>query len=277
MNKPFSGNSTYTDSLCVFRCLTYHKYGVKCYKVPKIFKNLFYQYFNMYVSYQKQRIEPVDNNPFSFPGIEMEALIHVENCFKININIYNKNEEGTCMILRQSIGKHEEGVNMQEYNGHMSYIANFANYAQTFECIRYKKLFRRRQDYKNHLSAYLNTIRHYYAGGYYVLKMNTFEMLEEVDVYVPQNERYYPHFASYNLEAMMMHVKYTQNNKLKWLAKHIPFCFGVCSNISGYKQPYVYINDDMDELVDSMISYLNQMSANSKLVCEKNGLLYLNS
>ncbi len=100
MNKPFSGNSTYTDSLCVFRCLTYHKYGVKCYKVPKILKNLVYRYFNMYVSHQKQRMEPIDNNPFSFPGIEMEALIHVENCFKININVYNKNEEGTCMILR---------------------------------------------------------------------------------------------------------------------------------------------------------------------------------
>ncbi len=68
---------------------------------------------------------------------------------------------------------------------------------------------------------------------------------------------------------MMMHVKYTQNNKLKLLAKHVPFCFGVCSNISGYKQPYVYKNDDMDELVDNMISYLNQMSAKSKLVCEK--------
>ncbi len=68
---------------------------------------------------------------------------------------------------------------------------------------------------------------------------------------------------------MMMHVKYTQNNKLKWLPKHFPFCFVICSNISGYKQPYVYINEDMDELVDNMISYLNQMSAKSKLVCEK--------
>ncbi len=139
----------------------------------------------------------------------MEALIHVENCFKININVYNKNEKGTCTILSQSLGKHEEDVNMQEYNEHMSYIANYANYAKIFECTRCEKLFRRRQDYKNHLSACPNIVRHSYPSGYYSLKRNIFEMLEDVDVYVPQNERYYPHFASNDLEAMMMHVKYT--------------------------------------------------------------------
>ncbi len=57
---------------------------------------------------------------------------------------------------------------------------------------------------------------------------------------------------------MMKNVTYTQNNKLKWLAKHILFCFAVCSNIPGYKEPYVYINDDMDELVDNMVLYLNE-------------------
>ncbi len=67
----------------------------------------------------------------------------------------------------------------------------------------------------------------------------------------------------------MKHVMYTQNNKLNWLPKHVPFCFGLCSNIPGYKEPYVYINDNMDKLVDNMISYLNEMSTKSKLLCEE--------
>ncbi len=70
MNKPYSGNNAYTDSFCVFRCLTYHKNGLKCYTLPIMFTNLVYRYFNMYVSYQEQRMGPIDSNPFSLPGVE---------------------------------------------------------------------------------------------------------------------------------------------------------------------------------------------------------------
>ncbi len=139
MNKPFSGNGFYTDFLCVFRCLTYYKHGVKCYKLPIMFKNLVYRYFNIYVSYQERRMEPIDSNPFPFPGVEMDALIHVENCFKININVYNKTAEVTYMILRQSLRKYKDDLNLHEYMAHMSYIAKFANYANTFEYNRFRK------------------------------------------------------------------------------------------------------------------------------------------
>ncbi len=67
----------------------------------------------------------------------------------------------------------------------------------------------------------------------------------------------------------MKHVEYTQNNKLKWLSKQIPFCVGICSNIHGYKEPYVYINDDMDDLVTNMISFLNEISSKSNMLCRQ--------
>ncbi len=181
MNKPYSGNSAYIDCLCVFRCLAYHKHGLKCYKLPTMFKNIVYRYFNIYFLYQGQRMEPADSNPFSFPGIEMEALHHVENCFKININVYNKTEKSLCMILKQSLDKYEDDLNLQEYMAHLSYIANFP---KKIECTRCEKIFSRRQDYNWHLSACPNTVRHSYPGGYFALKRIIFEILEEVGVYV---------------------------------------------------------------------------------------------
>ncbi len=65
-----------------------------------------------------------------------------------------------------------------------------------------------------------------------------------------------------------MHI---QNNKLKWLSKHIPFCVGVCSNIPGYEKAFVYINDDMDidMMFADMIAYLNKMSIKSKTLCSQ--------
>ncbi len=79
-------------------------------------------------------MEPIDSNPFSFAGVEMYALIHVENCFKINVNVYNKTEEGMCMTLSQSLGKYKDNLNLHEYMAHISYIAKFANYPNTIEC-----------------------------------------------------------------------------------------------------------------------------------------------
>ncbi len=153
--------------------------------------------------------------------------------------------------------------------GHLSYIANFANYAKKIECERCEKISRRRQDYKRHLPSSPNIVKYSYPGGYFTLEKNIFEMLEEVDIFVPKNERFYPYFAAYDLEAMMKHVEYTQNNRLKWLSKNIPFCVGICSNIPGYKEPYVYINDDMNDLVTNMISFLNEISSKSNMLCKQ--------
>ncbi len=149
MNKLYSGNGNYTDSLCMFRCLTYHKRRVECYKVPTVFRKWVHYYFNKYVIYQKERMQSIDSNPFSFGVVEIESLHDVEKCFKININVYNKNEDGVCTILRQSLVKYGDTVNLQEYMGHLSYIANFTNYPKKFECQRCEKIFRRRKTTKD--------------------------------------------------------------------------------------------------------------------------------
>ncbi len=86
MNKLYSGNTNYTGSLCMFRCLTYHKHVVKSYKGPTVFRKWVYYYFNKYVIYQKERMQPIYYNLFSFVGVEIESLQDVEKCFEININ-----------------------------------------------------------------------------------------------------------------------------------------------------------------------------------------------
>ncbi len=45
----------------------------------------------------------VEEKPFLFPGVELEAIVQVENCFKIDINLYNKREDGVCSVLRQTL------------------------------------------------------------------------------------------------------------------------------------------------------------------------------
>ncbi len=171
MNKPYSGNSTYTDSLCLFRCLTYHKHSVKCYKVPTVFRKWVYYYFNNYVTYQQERMHSIDQNTFSFAGVEIEALPNFEKCFGININLYNKKEDETCTILRQSLDKYGDTVNLQEYMGHLSYIANFANYAKkklnVKDAQKYLEGGKTTKDIYHYVLIY---VKYSYPGGYFTLK-----------------------------------------------------------------------------------------------------------
>ncbi len=99
-------------------------------------------------------------------------------------------------------------------------------------------------------------------------------MLEENDIYVAKHDRFYPYFASYDLEAMMKHVLHFQSKKRRLVSQHVPFCVGVCSNIPGFCSGSVYINDNIDDLVGKMILLLIEMSAKSKILCEKKWVLF---
>ncbi len=116
-------------------------------------------------------------------GVELDAVVQVEHCFKININLYNKTEDGVGSVLRQSLGKFQTSMNLNEFKGHLSYIGNFANYANKFECNKSEKIFRSRQDYKRHLPTCPIVVMHSYPGGYFKLPKTVFELLEENDIY----------------------------------------------------------------------------------------------
>ncbi len=59
-------------------------------------------------------MDPIDNNRFYFQGVDVESMIHVEDCFKINSTMYNKTENGVCSILRQSLSLYGDSMNLSE-------------------------------------------------------------------------------------------------------------------------------------------------------------------
>ena len=96
--------------------------------------------------------------------------------------------------------------------------------------------------------------------------------MEEVGIYVKPSERLFPFFECYDIEATIKEIAYCQGKRLRWIARHLPFCVSMCSNIPGFCDGMVYINEDMDALVDNMISFLNRMSQKSKELCTEEWL-----
>ncbi len=267
LNKTYKGHRYHTDSLCLFRCLTYHHHGSDCYTTTFVFEKRVLRYFNQYVLFCEKNGMEIEKRILFFGGIDISILNTFENCFKINVNLYNKSEDGTCISIRQSMNKHDKSMNLNEYMGHLSYITNFSIYAKKFQCQKCERIYNNHGNFKRHLSSCSNVVKHKYEGGYYKITKNIFQLLEEVGIYVKPSERFFPFFACYDLEAMIKEITYCQGKKLRWIARHVPFCVGMCSNIPGFCDGAVYINEDMDVLVENMISFLNKMSEKSKELC----------
>jgi hypothetical protein len=69
----------YTDRLCAFRCLTYHRAGPLYKKKRMEFESKVCDYAACYSAFMK--CDPVD-------GLKLEELINFEDCFEINVNVY---------------------------------------------------------------------------------------------------------------------------------------------------------------------------------------------
>ena len=133
LNKTHNGHRYHTDSLCLFRCFTYHVHGSDCYTSTFVFEKKVLEYFNQYVLFCEKNSIIFEKRILYFGGIDISILNTFENCYNINVNLCNKANDGACIYIRQSMNKHDKSMNLKEYMGHLSYIKNFMIYAKNFK------------------------------------------------------------------------------------------------------------------------------------------------
>ena len=100
-----------------------------------------------------------------------------------------------------------------------------------------------------------------YPSGNFKIPLTIFERMEQVGVVVPETDRYFPHFITYDFEAYMVASTSFEN-------KHTPMSFSVCSNIAGLTEPVFSANPSPHTLVKEFLKTINELSDKSY------GLLY---
>ena len=88
------------------------------------------------------------------------------------------------------------------YENHFSFISKFNTFAKRYQCTdcnrfitmpnfdRHKKLFCQQGE-----------IKEAFVGGKYVITKTVFEELEELEIKVPEQDRYDPYFSTFDFEA----------------------------------------------------------------------------
>ncbi|KAJ8298574.1 hypothetical protein KUTeg_022634 [Tegillarca granosa] len=228
----------YEDSLCLFRCLAVHNgYDLLSLETPTK------DYYKKWVKLTKPSKQ--------FSGVAIEQFPDFETCYKVNLEVYSLGEDGTCQSIYKSRGRHDSTLYVNLYENHASYIKNFSCYAKKFQCKTCERHFPTSFNLHRHQANCDNKTKYVYPGGFFKSNQTVFKKLEHYDVIVPVEDRSFPWFIK---------VEQDQTQHLKWTQRHIPVSVSICSNVPGYNEPCCIINSDTDQLVSSMIEYMQQIT-----------------
>ena len=250
-------HNTQNDNCCMFRALSNCISGLPS---AKKVRRMFWQWKKFCQSKQIK----VSDTITDFKGVDFTHIHHFENCFKVNVNIYQLDENGCCKSIRKSLYRHDKTLNLNRYSNHVSYIKDMKSYCRKFKCVNCSKLFRTSYLCKIHSQKCAKQSRYVFPGSFMAQKLNVFEKLSYYGIHVAEDLRYHDFYATYDMESWLQKVSDKNTANCKFTQKHIPISFACTSNVPGFTEPVCHISKDPDELIRVMVEYFYKIQAKSK-------------
>ena len=143
-------------------------------------------------------------------GIAIDDLIPIEDFFKVNVSIYQLNEESARLVYR-SRGFYQETMALNKYQNHLSLITDFEKYCAVYRCMSCDKLHYGRKDFLRHCKTCKVITRQTYPGGIIKAKETIFDKLAMIGINVPPNDRHFPYYACFDFESLFNKQNLPQN------------------------------------------------------------------
>ena len=246
----------YTDNLCFFRCLAWHQL-----KTRVGLDVLTHQKYRDWLQYKG-----VENQPTSFPGVQLDDFSELENCFQVSLNVFQLLENQAVVLHYKTTSSFEDMVYLDLQDGHLSYIQNFENYAKRYQCPTCNRMFKRFFNLKRHLPSCSKVTKLKFPRGFYQTKKTVFDELEKFGIFVPGEDHFFPYFITYDFESVLQKQVNQGTGKIRWEEKHIPISVGVGSNIPGHTKGVCFVNADLDELLDGMLTEMHKIAKKAKCI-----------
>ena len=243
----------HNDNLCFFRCLAWEQ--LKSYSGLDI---LTHQKYRDWLEYKGLE------TPRKFPGLQLDDFPELENCFQTNLNVFQLLENRAVTVHYKSMSYFDQTVYLDMQDGHLSYIKNFDSYAKRYQCPTCSRMFKRFPVLKKHLRHCSKLTKLKFPGGFYQAKQTVFDELEKFGIFVAGEDRFFPYFITYDFESILQRQQNRGTNKLRWDEKHIPISVGVGSNVPGHEKGVCFVNADLDELLDEMLTEMHKIAKKVK-------------
>ena len=125
------------------------------------------------------------SDPSSFEGVQLIDLPWFEQCFKVNVNVFELEENGNAYPIVKSAERFQNTMYLNHFENHLSYIQNFQTYARKFQCQLCSRLFDTHFQLKRHENRCEEKTKFVFPGGFYEQPKTIFEKLDNIGIKVP--------------------------------------------------------------------------------------------
>ncbi len=240
----------YTDFLCFFRCLSFHRTQ----KLTSI-RSLYMQWRN----YKGSANVPISMQDFR--GVDLSEMHEIEKCFGVSIRIYSLSSEGAATPVFSSLSDYKDVMYLNLYEKHLSYITSFQHYARKFACPMCSRHFAKRALLKKHMRHCIRGTRLNFPGGFHSQKKTIFDRLSEYGIDVTESLQLYDWFIVYDFEAVLNSKNDQVTENLLWQNEHVPISVSVASNYTEFTDPHCIVDEDPEVLLEKFLAYLNDIAA----------------
>ena len=257
LEKDKNNANLYKDHFCFFHCFTIGKFGKTRHNYNQKAKELFQDYC------QHFQVKPQD-----FKGAELDEFPELEEYYEVQLFAMFLKEDGSAKTLYLSQSSYPTKIYMNVYQNHLSYIKDIKMYSKQYICRRCDKVFAEMRNLKQHEPRCDGTVEHAFPGGIYKNKLSIFEELEEMGVWVQEEDKYGKWFACFDFEAYQHDfdekVDAAEENSLEveegtsWNKVHVPVSFSIGCNVDRVETCHVS-SKDPGELVSQFVTILLEM------------------
>lgn len=209
--------------------------------------------------YKKKSIDVKSIEIKDFQGVSINEIANVEECFSVNIDIFEINENEITKVIYKSPALFNNHMYLNVFENHLSYITNLNRYAKKYMCSLCKKHFKTCKKLNRHeKNCSIKTI-HVFPGRFYEKKKTIFGELREIDVIVQKSDEYFPWFIVFDFEAIFKKVNESSvTSKLQIERIHQPISVSICSNVPDFENELFILNENTHELLQEMVLYMEK-------------------
>ncbi|EGZ14848.1 hypothetical protein PHYSODRAFT_254342 [Phytophthora sojae] len=247
-----------TNNKCVFHCIAYHKQeGAK--KDPRRIQALVKQAFKQHCSYKE--ITYTLGLFRNFKPIDILQFDELEECFKLNINVFNMDvETGKVECIRCS-DKDYDSINILSHENHALYITNVDMLQQKYQCSTCEMVFVSSDKLRNHSKNQCELVNIesfpaqptiYQPAPNSIRYMLTKYSIKDADHYID-------HFIVYDFEAILKPTGVKNGEDTIFTNEHIPVSVTVADSLT--EEVRCFVSDDPKELLKDMFQYIKEVAA----------------
>ena len=195
--------------------------------------------------------------------VELVDIPDFEECFQLNVNIYELHPDNTASARYKSIAKFDNEMNLNINGNHVNLILDVTKFVRSYVCDYCQALFKTAFYLHRHQSGCNKKTTYVFSGGAYKYHSTLFDRLENVGIRVPNKDRLFPYFICYDFEAILAKLDVDNSKKLNFTHRHVPVSCSVASNVPGYTSAVCLIDASPVQLVNKLFDRLDEIRAHA--------------